>query len=144
MVSRDKIMDYSYFVTPFLAWLAAGFLKFIINSIKAKKFAFGLIGYGGLPSNHTAIVTAMPALIFFKGDIDSPIFGVAITIAFIVMLDASSLRKQVGYHAYSINKILKNDSTHKLLRDRMGHTPLEILSGVFVGLLVSYSVFKFI
>ena len=57
---------YSYLITPFLAWLVAGCLKFLINSIKAKQLAFGLIGYGGLPSNHSAIVSSMAALIAFK------------------------------------------------------------------------------
>ena len=74
---------YSYLITPFLAWLVAGCLKFLINSIKAKQLAFGLIGYGGLPSNHSAIVSSMAALIAFKEGIDTPAFGVAFTLAFI-------------------------------------------------------------
>ena len=57
---------YSYLITPFLAWLVAGCLKFLINSIKAKQLAFGLIGYGGLPSNHSAIVSSMVALIALR------------------------------------------------------------------------------
>ena len=136
-------MDFSYLITPLVTWLVAGILKFSINSVKANKLAFGLIGYGGLPSNHTAIVTSMPALIFFREGINSPAFGVSITVAFIVMLDATSLRRQVGYHAYSINKMLIDDKTHKLLRERMGHTSFEIFSGVIVGILVSYMIFKF-
>ena len=55
-------MDFSYFSTPFLAWLLAGILKFVFNSIKSRKLALGLIGYGGLPSNHSAIVSSMGAL----------------------------------------------------------------------------------
>jgi acid phosphatase family membrane protein YuiD len=137
-------MDYSYLITPFIAWLAAGFTKFLINSLKQKSLAFGLVGYGGLPSNHTSIVTAMPTLIYLKNGFDNPAFGVAITIAFIVMLDASSLRRQVGYHAASINKIYANDLTHKELRERMGHTPIEILLGVVVGLSVAFIVFKLV
>ncbi len=65
-------MTYSYLVTPFLAWLCAGTLKFVVNSIRAKQLAFGLIGYGGLPSNHSAIVSSMAALIAFKEGIDHP------------------------------------------------------------------------
>ena len=136
-------MDYSYAAAPFFTWFVAGVLKFIINSIKAKKLAFDLVGYGGLPSNHSAIVTSMAALIFLKDGITSPAFGIAITLAFIVMLDANSLRRQIGYHAKSINNILKGYQEHILLRERMGHTPLEILSGMIVGFLVSYFTFKF-
>lgn len=129
---------YSYLITPFLAWLVAGCLKFLINSIKAKQLAFGLIGYGGMPSNHSAIVSSMVALIGFKEGIGVPAFGVALTLAFIVMLDANSLRRAVGKHAVAINKLAKNDPEYQLLRERMGHTKFEILGGVVVGCLVGY------
>lgn len=128
---------YSYLITPFLAWLVAGCLKFLINSIKAKQLAFGLIGYGGLPSNHSAIVSSMVALIAFKEGIDTPAFGVALTLAFIVMLDANSLRRAVGKHAVAINKLAKDDPEYQQLRERMGHTKIEILAGVIVGIIIS-------
>lgn len=131
---------YSYLITPFLAWLVAGCLKFLINSIKAKQLAFGLIGYGGMPSNHSAIVSSIVALIAFKEGIDVPAFGVALTLAFIVMLDANSLRRAVGKHAVEINKLAKNDPEYQLLRERMGHTKFEILGGVVVGCLVGFVV----
>lgn len=123
---------------PFLAWLVAGCLKFLINSIKAKQLAFGLIGYGGLPSNHSAIVSSMAALIAFKEGVDTPAFGVALTLAFIVMLDANSLRRAVGKHAVAINKLAKDDPEYQQLRERMGHTKIEILAGVIVGGVVGF------
>lgn len=129
---------------PFLAWLIAGCLKFLINSMKAKKLAFGLIGYGGLPSNHSAIVSSMVTLIALKEGIDTPAFGVALTLAFIVMLDANSLRRAVGKHAVEINKLAKDDPEYQLLRERMGHTKIEILAGISVGLLVAFILFYFI
>lgn len=133
-------MDLSYAVTPFLAWLVAGVSKSIINSIKAKQLAFGLIGYGGLPSNHSAIVSSMAALIALKEGIGHPAFGVAITLAFIVMLDANSLRRQVGKHAVAINKLATGVADHQALRERMGHTRLEIAAGIAVGIAVAAAV----
>ena len=135
---------YVYLLTPFLAWLIAGCLKFLINSMKAKKLAFWLIGYGGLPSNHSAIVSSMVTLIALKEGIDTPAFGVALTLAFIVMLDANSLRRAVGKHAVEINKLAKDDPEYQLLRERMGHTKIEILAGISVGLLVAFILFYFI
>lgn len=132
-------MDFSYAVTPFMAWLIAGTLKFIINSIRAKQLAFGLIGYGGLPSNHSAIVSSMAALIATKEGIGHPAFGAALTLAFIVMLDANSLRRQVGQHAVAINKLAAGRSDHQALRERVGHTRLEIASGIAVGIVVAYA-----
>lgn len=130
-------MDFSYALTPFLAWLVAGIAKFIINSIKARQLAFGLIGYGGLPSNHSAIVSSMVALVAFKEGIGHPAFGVALTLAFIVMLDANSLRRQVGKHAAAINKLAAGAANHQALRERMGHTRLEIAAGIAVGVVVA-------
>jgi acid phosphatase family membrane protein YuiD len=131
-------MDLTYLLTPFIAWLTAGCLKFLVNSIRAKKLAFGLIGYGGLPSNHSAIVSSMATLIALKEGIHHPAFGVAITLAFIVILDASSLRRQVGKHATTINKLATSiSSVQPTLRERMGHTPIEIFAGVLTGAIVA-------
>ncbi|WP_127470202.1 divergent PAP2 family protein [Thiomicrorhabdus aquaedulcis] len=145
----ELTVDLSYALTPFLAWLVAGISKFLINSARAKQWAFGLIGYGGMPSNHSAIVSSMAALIAFKEGIEHPAFGVALALAFIVMLDASSLRRQVGKHATAINTMMLR-SAHitqttqstllPILRERMGHTPFEILGGVLTGVLVAYGV----
>lgn len=133
-------MDLSYALTPFVAWFFAGVLKFIINSFKAKQLAFGLIGYGGLPSNHSAIVSSMVALVALKSGIGHPAFGAAITLAFIVMLDANSLRRQVGKHAVAINKLAAEASEHQALRERMGHTRLEIAAGMALGIAAAAAV----
>ena len=118
----------------------AGVTKFIVNSIKARQWAFGLIGYGGLPSNHSAIVSSMAALIALKEGIGHPAFGVAITLAFIVMLDANSLRRQVGKQAQAINQLATNTPNPSRLRERMGHTRLEIAAGIVVGIGVATAV----
>jgi len=126
-------MDYSYLITPFLAWLICGLTKFLVNSIKSKRLAFDLIGYGGMPSNHSAIVSSMVSLIAFKEGIDSSAFGVSLTLAFIVILDANSLRQQIGKHAKAINEINRNGNIK--LRERIGHTKLEILAGISIGMI---------
>ena len=133
-------MDYTYALTPFLAWLVAGVLKFVINTVKAGQLAFGLIGYGGLPSNHSAIVSSMAALIAFKEGIGHPAFGVAITLGFIVMLDANSLRRQIGKHAAEINKLAIASTDRQPLRERIGHSRVEIVAGILVGVLVAAAV----
>lgn len=133
-------IDISYLITPAVAWLAAGIIKFIINSFKTRKLAFSLIGYGGLPSNHSAIVSSAAALIAFKEGIDHPAFGVAVALAFIVMLDANSLRKQIGKQAEIINHLssILEPVNNRLLRERMGHSKIEIVAGVIVGTSVAF------
>ncbi|MEN9423179.1 MAG: hypothetical protein RL122_562 [Pseudomonadota bacterium] len=125
-------MDISYMVTPFLAWLVAGGLKFLVNSVRAGQWAFQLVGYGGMPSNHSAIVSSMTTLIAWREGIEHPAFGVALTLAFIVMLDANSLRGEMGKHAMMLNR-LTADAAHGVLRERMGHSKTEIVAGVAVG-----------
>ena len=82
----------------------------------------------------------MAALIALKEGIGHPAFGVAITVAFIVMLDANSLRRQVGKHAVAINKLAAGASDHQALRERMGHSRLEIAAGIAVGIAVAATV----
>ena len=133
-------MDYSYVITPFLAWFSAGVLKFMVNSFKAKQLAFKLIGYGGWPSNHSAIVSSVAALIALKEGVESPVFCLAITLAFIVMLDAKGLRRELGKHAVVINRAFKGAADHQPLRERMGHKGVEIFAGVIVGITLAVAV----
>lgn len=124
-------MDISYIITPFVAWVIAGSAKFVINSAKAKNAAFKQIGYGGFPSNHTSIVTSIAWLIALKEGVASPALGVAIALSFIVILDATSLRVKVGAHAKRLNSMRPDEEP---LRERVGHTPVEILGGIVTGL----------
>lgn len=125
---------YIYLITPFFAWLVCGILKFLINSLKEKRLAFDLIGYGGMPSNHSAIVSSMVSLIAFKEGIDTPVFGVALTLAYIVVLDANGLRKKIERHAITINTF--RNYQQPVLRERIGHSKIEISIGIFVGIIV--------
>ncbi|OIQ25328.1 divergent PAP2 family protein [uncultured Vibrio sp.] len=126
-------MDLSYLLTPLFAWIIAGSLKFIINSIKAKRLAFDLIGYGGMPSNHSSIVTSAVTIIALKEGIDEPALVAAVALAFVVILDANSLRQQIGKHAKQINSI-NIGSDIPTLRERIGHTRAEIAAGVVSGI----------
>jgi acid phosphatase family membrane protein YuiD len=137
-------MSYHYLITPFVTWFVAGSLKFLINSLIVKKAATHLIGYGGLPSNHSAIVSSMAALIGLREGIAHPAFGVAVTLAFIVMLDASSLRRQIGKHAAALNQLaIQQDPSSPQLRERMGHSAVEIGAGIALGIVVALVVNNF-
>ena len=144
MACKGTVMKYDYIITPFLSWLVAGIIKFTINSFKAKRLALDLIGYGGLPSNHSAIVSSMAAIIALKEGANHPAFGTALTLAFIVILDANSLRQQVGKHAQTINQILGTASKDKPLRERIGHSRLEIAAGIAVGIGVAAAVNRYL
>lgn len=123
-------MDLSYLLTPFLTWLVVGPIKFLINSARQRRLAFDLVGNGGFPSNHSAVVTSMATLIALREGISHPAFGVAVTLAFVVMIDANSLRQHVGRQAAAINRLAGGGR----LRERMGHTLVEIGGGIATGI----------
>jgi acid phosphatase family membrane protein YuiD len=130
-----------YPTIPFVAWFINGVLKLIINSAREKRIAVDLIGYGGMPSNHSAIVGSIAALIGLCEGINSAVFGIAMGFAFIVVLDAGSLRRSVGLHAEVINRLT---SGNPMLRERMGHSKLEISVGLLVGIIVALVSFEIV
>ena len=139
-LSQMSWPDLSYALVPFAAWLTAGGLKFVINSLRARRLAFDLIGYGGMPSNHAAIVSSAAALVGLREGIGHPAFGVAVALAFVVMLDAASLRRQVGRLAQEVNRLRGDVPAQAPLRERMGHTRLELAAGCAVGIAVAWAV----
>lgn len=127
-----------YVIAPFFAWFVAGSVKFLINSLRAHRWAFDLIGYGGLPSTHTSIVSCAVVLVWIREGANNPVLLVALTLAFIVILDAGSLRRHVGRHAEQINKLNQTTYNYKKLRERIGHTKVEVLAGIATGAICAY------
>lgn len=138
-------MDIAYLVTPLLTWITVGPIKFLINSVKARKWAFNLVGNGGFPSNHSAVVSSMATLIALREGIGHPAFGVAVTLCFIVIIDANSLRQHVGKQAAAINRLAGEErpqaTPHTWLRERMGHTLVEITGGLCTGIAIGHLVY---
>ena len=134
-------MDFTYLVTPVLTWLVVGPIKFMITSVRQRRLAFDLVGNGGFPSNHSAVVTSMATLIALREGINDPAFGVAATLAFVIMIDANSLRQHVGRHAAAINRLGGSASVDKPLRERMGHTLVEIGGGIVTGILMGHLIY---
>ncbi|MCP3776529.1 divergent PAP2 family protein [Paenibacillus sp. MZ04-78.2] len=94
------------------------------------------IGNGGFPSNHTTIVTTTTMLIGFREGFDTAMFGLGAAVTFIVIIDATGLRRHVGRHASLLN-VLRSDG--EKLRESMGHNAIEVLGGLAVGTLVGWS-----
>ncbi|MES2152582.1 MAG: divergent PAP2 family protein [Pseudomonadota bacterium] len=135
-------MDISYLITPFLTWTVVGPIKFLINSVRQRQWAFKLVGNGGFPSNHSSVVTAMATLIALREGIGHPAFGVAVTLCFIVMIDANSLRQHVGRQAAAINRLAAGADGQVALRERMGHTLVEIGGGICTGIAMGCAVYS--
>ena len=134
-------------IVSLASWLIAQLIKIIINAVVNKKFDIErLFGDGGMPSGHSATVTAMALMVGFRLGFESPLFGVAMVFAIVVMHDATGVRQEAGKHARSIIELtdlfneylLEHDDKVKLdkLKTLVGHTPLQVICGAGVGILV--------
>lgn len=131
-------MDYKYVVTPILAWLVAGTIKFIVNYVRFRKEAVNLIGNGGFPSTHTTVISSTVFFIALSEGMASPIVGLGVAVLMITIFDAMGLRRAVGKQAGRINQYMSTDQTTTLLRERQGHTPVEVLGGLMTGFLLAF------
>ena len=141
------IISNDVLIVSLASWLIAQLLKIVINSIVNKRFDIErLFGDGGMPSGHSATVTAMALMVGFRLGFDNPLFGIAMVFAIIVMHDATGVRQEAGKHARSIIELtdmfneylLEHDEKVKVekLKTLVGHTPLQVVCGAGVGILV--------
>lgn len=128
-----------YLIAPFVGYLVGGGLKFAINSVRARRLAFSSVGLGGIPSTHSTIVATVASLVGFDAGLDSPAFGAAITLVFITTIDAMDLRQKVGLHARAIRRHHGDDTETQRIRERIGHTPVEVAAAGLVGVLCGYA-----
>ncbi len=130
------------------AWLVAQLIKIIINAVVNKTFSLErLFGDGGMPSGHSATVTACALMIGIQEGFTSSLFALALVIAIIVMHDATGVRQEAGKHAQSIMDITNvinqyldyvNEKDNKLRNEKLktliGHTKLQVLFGALTGI----------
>lgn len=127
------------------AWILAQIMKMLISTIVTKKFDIRrLLGDGGMPSGHSATVTAVAIGIGMEHGFQSTLFALASIFAVVVMRDAMGVRRETGKQAVAINKLLENMkekninvSSEDSLKEFIGHTPLEVLCGCLLGTLTA-------
>ena len=121
------------------AWAIAQIIIAILYLVKEKEFRFErLLGSGGMPSSHSAAVCALTSQIGKVESIYSPIFALAIMFSLVVMYDASGVRRQAGFHAKIINSLMNKlspEDDHEL-KEFLGHSPLEVLFGAILGVII--------
>lgn len=130
--------DYKYILVPFLLWLAIQTSKVIVDCIEKKKITLRrLLGCGGMPSSHSAVMVSITVMLGKNIGFKSPIFALACFMTLVVMQDAIGVRRQVGKQAKYLNEILmdKNTSTEEKFQEMVGHTPFQVLIGLIVGLI---------
>jgi acid phosphatase family membrane protein YuiD len=126
-----------------LAVFTVQLFKFIYSWIKFRRLDFTrLVGTGGMPSSHSASVTALSVAVGLEAGWTSTIFGAVAFFSGVIMYDAAGLRRSAGRQAVVLNRMLEElKDYHKLepvrLRELLGHTPLEVLVGAAYGALLT-------
>lgn len=124
------------------AWIIAQILKVVIYALMNGKLDIRrLFGDGGMPSGHSATVTAMAVTAGMECGLDSAAFAIAAILAIIVMHDAMGVRLEAGKHAKALNELLELASSdlesEVKLKEFLGHTPLQVAFGCLLGLIVA-------
>jgi uncharacterized protein len=145
MQNIGDIFDNRVLLVALIACLVAQALKLIISLIKNRKFSVSvLVTAGGMPSAHSALVTALAAGVGQTLGWASPDFGVAMVFAIIVMYDAAGVRQAAGKQARILNQMIDElfDEKHEFSQDRLkellGHTPVQVIVGSILGVTISW------
>ena len=139
----DEVFSNRILIAGALGWLTAQVLKTIIFAITNHGLNWSrLVGDGGMPSGHSATVTAIAVSCGMELGFDSPIFAVACFMAIIVMHDAMGVRRETGKQSQVLNHLVevvyaKNLTPEEKLKEFVGHTPLQVFFGFLLGLCIA-------
>ncbi len=139
----------------------AQFVKIPVNFILTRKIDLSLMtSTGGMPSSHSAAVTALTTAIAYESGLDSTMFAVSAIFAVIVMFDATGIRYQAGQQAVIINQMRvdfqtfvqeakgwqQKDEEQKIqeLKTLLGHKPIEVFAGAVTGVVISIVIYTFL
>ena len=132
----------------FRSWLFACLLsqtiKMTLGAIRLRRFDFRWVfGTGGMPSTHAAGVTALSVTVGFQNGFDSPLFAACVAFTVITLFDAQGVRRWSGRQAQVLNKMMedmyfKRRIQEQRVREMLGHTPIEVLAGMGVGLITAF------
>ncbi|XP_019448927.1 PREDICTED: uncharacterized protein LOC109351767 [Lupinus angustifolius] len=132
-------------LSAFLSLAIAQFLKIFTTWYKEKRWdSKKMLDSGGMPSSHSATVTALAMAIGLEEGTGSPAFAIAVVLSCIVMYDASGVRLHAGRQAEMLNQIVcELPPEHPLsnvrpLRDSLGHTPFQVIAGAILGCIIAF------
>ena len=130
-----------FIYVPVLLWFGIQLFKLIYDLVTTKKFNFKrILGAGGMPSSHSAVVTGLATLIGKYEGVDTPIFALSVIVAFVVMYDACGVRRAAGKQAVLLNKLIETPGltgmqVSEKLVEVLGHTPVQVFVGALIGLI---------
>lgn len=147
----DPFVEFSknhIFWTGVAGWFVAQMIKVSIGVYKEKRFNFRwFLGTGGMPSSHTSAMSALTTAVGLGYGFDSVLFAMSLAFTMIVMFDAQTVRFTTGKQAKILNQMLddiywKKKFDEVKLKEFLGHTPVEVFAGAFLGIVVGLLLYK--
>ncbi|WP_017302090.1 divergent PAP2 family protein [Nodosilinea nodulosa] len=145
MDSISDILNNHVLIVALIACLTAQVLKAIIELVRHRKLNLRvMVGTGGMPSAHSALVTALACGIGQTLGWASPLFAATSVFSIIVMYDAAGVRQAAGKQAKVLNQIIdelfqeKPELREDRLKELLGHTPFQVIAGSILGVMISY------
>ena len=135
-----------YVYIPFFLWFGIQLFKLIYDLVTTKKFNFKrIIGAGGMPSSHSAVVASLATLIGKNEGVGTPLFALSFIFALVVMYDACGVRRAAGKQAALLNKLIETPGltgvqVSERLVEVLGHTPVQVFVGALIGVVVGLMV----
>ncbi len=133
-IANDLLLNFT-FVAVVVSWFLAQAIKVIIYWFKDGQLnLWHFFEAGGMPSAHSASVTALTVAVVLENGFKSPLFVMCLVFSLIVMYDATGVRRAAGKQAEILNKIVDDIySTGKIkiekLKEILGHDPIEVFAG---------------
>ncbi|HHU89967.1 MAG TPA: divergent PAP2 family protein [Clostridiaceae bacterium] len=141
MTQTEIFFNNKAITLPIISWFLAQFIKFISHYIQNKKIDFRkFVASGGMPSSHSAITVCLATVMAINNGLNSSEFAISAIVSFIVMADAAGVRRAAGKQAEVLNKLVYHSKEIRLdkeLRVLLGHTPIEVIAGAVLGMLVA-------
>lgn len=131
-----------YIYVPLMVWFFIQLFKVIWDLVETKKFNFKrILGAGGMPSSHSAVVMCLAVMIGKEQGFNSYIFALALIFGIVVMYDAAGVRRAAGKQAALLNKIIDTPGLSipqvgEKLVEVLGHTPTQVFVGAIIGIIV--------
>lgn len=131
------------FISAFFGWLVAQALKFLFHFMQTRKLdLYVFVSTGGMPSSHSAMVTALATSVGITMGFGHPVFALALGFALVVMFDAQSFRRAAGQQARLLNQIVaelfkEHHFSEKKLVELLGHTRYEVFFGMLLGIVIA-------
>jgi acid phosphatase family membrane protein YuiD len=135
-------VNWKYLIAPIVAWTIAQVTKVVYVSLRQGRLNLRVLAeMGGMPSSHSAIVMGLTTGIGRINGVSSPLFAIALIFSFVVMYDAAGVRRAAGRQAAILNRLVEDlvamrGIQEERLRELLGHTPVEVLVGAALGILV--------